>query len=195
MDAFIITMALSARAIQHGAHRHDRRGIYRCVLFRFRGRIEIDHSYGLRWSGPAGAAASGRATAGPLVLCREWQHKPLQRRPYRGQFLYPRLNFNGCLAKPPLKLGNGRVCTSHWNLSLQWRHNDHDGVSNHQPHGRLFTQPFIQTQIEANIKAPRQWPLCGEFTGTAEFPHKGPVTRKMFPFDDVIMDINYSSMP
>ena len=72
MDAFIITMALSARAIQHGAHRHDRRGIYRCVLLRFRGRIEIDHSYGLRCRGlcchsrhstrgPAGAAASGRA--------------------------------------------------------------------------------------------------------------------------------------
>ena len=98
MDAFIITIALSARAIQHGAHRHDRRGIYRCVLLLFRGRIEIDHSYGLRCRGvcchsrhstrgPAGAAASGRATAGPLVLCREWQHKPLQRRPYRGQFL------------------------------------------------------------------------------------------------------------
>ena len=33
------------------AHRHDRRGIYRCVLLHFRGRIEIDHSYGLRWSG------------------------------------------------------------------------------------------------------------------------------------------------
>ena len=33
------------------AHRHDRRGIYRCVLLRLRGRIEIDHSYGLRWSG------------------------------------------------------------------------------------------------------------------------------------------------
>ena len=32
-------------------HSHDRRGIYRCVLLRFRGRIEIDHSYGLRWSG------------------------------------------------------------------------------------------------------------------------------------------------
>ena len=33
------------------AHRHDRRGIYRCVLLRFRGRIEIDHSYGLRCRG------------------------------------------------------------------------------------------------------------------------------------------------
>ena len=30
------------------AHRHDRRGIYRCVLLSFRGRIEIDHSYSLR---------------------------------------------------------------------------------------------------------------------------------------------------
>ena len=33
------------------AHRHDRRVIYRCVLLRVRGRIEIDHSYGLRWRG------------------------------------------------------------------------------------------------------------------------------------------------
>ena len=30
--------------------------------------------------------------------------------------------------------------------------------------------PFIQTQIKENIKAPRHWPLCGEFTGTGEFP-------------------------
>ena len=33
---------------------------------------------------------------------------------------------------------------------------------------RLFTQPFIQVQIKENIKAPRLWPLCGEFTG--DFP-------------------------
>ena len=32
----------------------------------------------------------------------------------------------------------------------------------------MFTQTFIQTQIKENIKAPRHWPLCGEFTG--EFP-------------------------
>ena len=30
------------------AHRYDRRGIYRCALLSFRGRIEIDHSCGLR---------------------------------------------------------------------------------------------------------------------------------------------------
>ena len=39
----------------------------------------------------------------------------------------------------------------------------------------------VQAQLEENIKALRHWPLWGEF------PHKGPVTRKMFPFDDVIM--------
>ena len=38
-----------------------------------------------------------------------------------------------------------------------------------------------QAQIKEDIKAARHWSLCGEFTGD-----KGPVTRKMFPFDDVI---------
>ena len=32
------------------------------------------------------------------------------------------------------------------------------------PASRLFTQLFIQTQMNENIKAPRHWPLCGEFT-------------------------------
>ena len=33
--------------------------------------------------------------------------------------------------------------------------------------------------------------LCeGKSPVTGEFPHKGPVTRKMFPFDDVIMEID-----
>ena len=29
----------------------------------------------------------------------------------------------------------------------------------------LFTRPFILAHIKENIKAPRHWPLCGEFTG------------------------------
>ena len=29
----------------------------------------------------------------------------------------------------------------------------------------LLTQPFIQAQTKENIKAPRHWPLWGEFTG------------------------------
>ena len=51
---------------------------------------------------------------------------------------------------------------------LQWRHNDQDSVSNHQPHGCLLNRSY--RRIKENIKAPRHWPLCGEFTGTGEFP-------------------------
>ena len=51
---------------------------------------------------------------------------------------------------------------------LPWRHNDHDSVSNHQPHDCFYNRLF--RQIKGNIKAPRHWPLCGEFTGTGEFP-------------------------
>ena len=35
---------------------------------------------------------------------------------------------------------------------------------------QLFTQPFIQAKIKKDIKDPRHWPLCGEFTGGCEFP-------------------------
>ena len=38
------------------------------------------------------------------------------------------------------------------------------------PASRLFTQPFIQAQIKENTKAPRHWPLWGEFTGTRWIP-------------------------
>ena len=51
-------------------------------------------------------------------------------------------------------------------------------------------EPSIQAQITENIKAPRHWPLCGEFTGDQWIPlHKWPVTRKRFPFDDVIIEV------
>ena len=38
------------------------------------------------------------------------------------------------------------------------------------PASPLFTQPFIQVQIKENIKAPRHWPLCGEFIGDRWIP-------------------------
>ena len=45
-------------------------------------------------------------------------------------------------------------------------------------------------QKNENIKAPRYWPLVVEFTGDQWFPCiKWPVTRKMFPFDDVITNL------
>ena len=41
-------------------------------------------------------------------------------------------------------------------------------------------------QIKENIKALRHWPLWGD-QSMVNSPHKKPVTRLMFPFDDVIM--------
>ena len=52
--------------------------------------------------------------------------------------------------------------------SLQWRHNGHDSVSNHQPHDCLLNR--VQTQIKENIQAPRHWHLCLEFTGGRWIP-------------------------
>ena len=54
---------------------------------------------------------------------------------------------------------------------------------------RLFTQTLVQAQIKENSKAPRHWPLWGEFTGDRNSPHKWAVTGKIFPFDVVIMSI------
>ena len=52
---------------------------------------------------------------------------------------------------------------------------------------RLLTQPFVQAQIKENIKAPRLAFVGGIHWWPVNSPHKGPVTRKMFPFDGVIM--------
>ena len=54
-------------------------------------------------------------------------------------------------------------------ILLRWRHNDHGGVSNHQPRCCLLNCLF-RCRWMKNIKAPRHWPLCGEFTGPGEFP-------------------------
>ena len=45
------------------------------------------------------------------------------------------------------------------------------------PASWLFTQPFIQTQIKENIKAPRHWPSCGEFTGDRWIPRTNGQVR------------------
>ena len=48
----------------------------------------------------------------------------------------------------------------------------------------MFTQPFIQSQINENIKAG----LCGNSPVTGEFPAQMARKAEMFPFDDVITD-------
>ena len=77
----------------------------------------------------------------------------------------------------------------HLNMShaLQGRHNDHDGVSNHQPRGCLLNRLF--TRRSKKTSKLRVTGLgAGNSPGPVNSPHKGPVTRKMFPFYDVIME-------
>ena len=70
--------------------------------------------------------------------------------------------------------------------SLRWRHNGHDGVSNHQPHGCLLSRLFRRKSKKTSKL--RVTGLCvGNSPGPVNSPHKGPVTRKMSPFDYVIM--------
>ena len=71
-------------------------------------------------------------------------------------------------------------------VSLHWRHYDHDGVANHQPHGCLLNRLFRRRSKKTSKR--RVTGLCvGNSPGAVNSPRKGPVTRKMFPFDDVIM--------
>ena len=73
-------------------------------------------------------------------------------------------------------------------FTLQWRHNEHKGVSNHQRFdcllNRLFTRRSKKTsklRVTGLCEGIHQWPVNS--------PHKGPVTRKMFPYDDAIMQL------
>ena len=72
-------------------------------------------------------------------------------------------------------------------VALQWRHNERDGVSNHQPRDCLLNRLFRYR----SKKTPklRVTGLCEKNSPvTGDFPTQKPVTRKMFPCDDVIMN-------
>ena len=70
--------------------------------------------------------------------------------------------------------------------TLQWRHNERDGVSNHQPHDCLLTRSFRCRSKETSKLLVTD--LCaGNSPVTGDFPSQRPVTWKMFPFDDIIM--------
>ena len=76
-------------------------------------------------------------------------------------------------------------------VSLQWHHNEHHGVSNHQSHdwSTVYLDADQRTHQRsaplAFVRGIHRWPVNSL--------HKGQITRKMFPFDDVIMFFNYLS--
>ena len=67
-------------------------------------------------------------------------------------------------------------------LWLQWRHIGRDGFSNHHPHDCLLNRLFRRTKHQSSASL-------------ANTPHKGPVTRKTFSFDGVIVwDVYFVSI-
>ena len=66
-----------------------------------------------------------------------------------------------------------------------WRHNDHDGVSNHQPHGCLLNCLF-RSRSKKTSKLCVTGLCVGNSPGPVNSSHERLVTWKMFPFDDVI---------
>ena len=70
----------------------------------------------------------------------------------------------------------------HFLIPLLW-HNGCGSVSNHQRHDYLLNRLFRRRSKKTSKL--RVTGLC--VTGPVNFPHKWPVTRKMFPFDEVIM--------
>ena len=77
-------------------------------------------------------------------------------------------------------------CRSFPHYPLRWRHNDHAGVSKHQPHCCLLNR-FFRRRWKKTSKLRVTGFCAGNSPGPMNSLHKGPVTRKMFPFDDVIM--------
>ena len=70
--------------------------------------------------------------------------------------------------------------------ALQWLHNKRNGVSIRQPHECLLNRLFRRrSKKTSNLLITG---LCeGNPPVTGGSPHQGPITRKMFPFDEVIM--------
>ena len=97
-------------------------------------------------------------------------------------------SFMGLLTWCPVFKSNWTHIKHRFNTcrSLRWRHNGRDSVSNHQPHDYLLNCLFRRRS--KNTSKLRVTDLCvGNSPGPVNSPHKWPVTRKMFPFIDVIM--------
>ena len=115
---------------------------------------------------------------------RSWQHEQL----------FPMIQcvyVGGGNPKPTsllrtLKSQLGWITASIITYALHWCHNGRISVSNHQPHDCLLSRLFRRRSKKKSKL--RVTGLCARNSpGPVNSPHKGPVTREMVPFDDVIM--------
>ena len=73
-------------------------------------------------------------------------------------------------------------------IRFKWRHNERNGVSNHRRLDCLLNRLLRRrSKKTSKLRVTGLW--GGIYLWPVIAPHKGLVTRKMFPFDDVIMEI------
>ena len=76
--------------------------------------------------------------------------------------------------------------------TLQWCRNEYDGVSNHLPRGYLLKRLFRRrSKKKSKLRVTGLCFVRGIHRSPVNSPHKGPVTRKLSPFDDVVMKPEY----
>ena len=73
--------------------------------------------------------------------------------------------------------------------TLQWRHTERSGVLIHQRLDCLLNR-FLGADQRKHQSSPFLVPVGEIHRWPVNPPHKGPATREMRPFDDVIMDSN-----
>ena len=72
-------------------------------------------------------------------------------------------------------------------FTLRWRHNGRDSVSNHQPYRAIIYSTVYSDADERKHQSSASLAFVwGIHRSPVNSPHKWPVTRKMFPFHDVI---------
>ena len=134
---------------------------------------------------------------GDSGTCKDWSNyisfhdvdKSLYPRNYRCHYLCDNLSYDSQTAfevRAWVGIYNALEIVNA-STTLQWRHNEHDGVSDHQPHECLLNDVFRLKSKKPQRSAPLAF-VRGIHRCPVKSPHKGPVTWKMFPFDDVIMN-------
>ena len=99
-----------------------------------------------------------------------------------------------CVTRPQWVKLHRFLCVRTVAVTLRWRHNGHDSVSNHMPQDcllkRLFRRRSKKTsklRVIVLCVGNSPVPPWGIHRGPVNSPHKWPVTLKMFPFHDVIL--------
>ena len=97
----------------------------------------------------------------------------------------------GYVRRPPFAVDGVSTSCISWRYPnpLQWHHNEHERISNQQSRDCLLKHLF--RRISKKTSKLRVTGLC-EGNSPVNSAHKGPVTRKMFPVDDVIIKISLS---